>query len=116
MSKTSTLSLAVTVNGDGLAGATYIPPQSPVINANAPEGVPVAVALSSGANTLSVPAGALHAVVSPSTTSTNVKHLKTTSGDVGIPFTNQVAIIPVAGLSAVYCDATAAETIAVAWT
>ena len=114
MSKTSTISCAVSVNGDGSA-FSHTPPQSPVANPNAPEGGAVSFALGAGANTIPVPAGSLWLMVEPPITSTNPKSLRKVSGDTGAPVTSQLEWICVAGLSNVYINATAAETVTLLW-
>ena len=114
MSKQSVLSLAVTVNGDGLA-ENYTPPQSPQTNPNAPEGGPVAVALGSGSTTVPVPAGSVAALVVPLPTSVNAKALRTVSGDTGAAFTSQMQLVNVTGLSNIYLTATVGETISILW-
>lgn len=114
MSKTSVISLAVSINGDG-ACVNYTPPQSPITNPNAPEGGPIAVALASGANTIPVPSGATSVLVVPPSASTNAKQLKTLSGDTGITFTSQLQVINVTGLSSVYITSAAAESMSLVW-
>ena len=114
MSKTSTLSFAATVNGDG-ATVSYIPSQSPIMNANAPEGGPVSVVLASGANPIPVPASANTVMIVPSVTSINSKQAKTVSGDTGVTFTSQIVVLPVAGLPDVYCTSAAIETVTLMW-
>lgn len=116
MSKTSKFSCAVAVCGDGIVGDTWIPPQSPLSNPNAPGGVPSpSVALSAGLNTIAVPSGSIYALVSAGVTSANVKNLKTTSGDIGIPITNQMVLIPVTGLTSIYCQSVGSDSITIAW-
>ena len=116
MSKTSTFSCAIGVSGDGLVSNCFIPPQSPFTNANAPGAVPApVVSLSSGENAIAVPSGAAYVAISPSLLSTNTKTAKGATGDTGFNFTNQMLVLPVAGLSSFYINSTAAETITLAW-
>lgn len=116
MSKTSKFSCAASVSGDGIVCDTWIPPQSPMSNPNAPGGVPIpSIALTSGLNTISVPPGAVYALVSAGVTSTVAKELKTISGDTGIAFTSQMALIPVAGLASIYVESAATDSITIAW-
>lgn len=115
MAKTSTLTVSATVTGDGLAGDTYAPPQGPLVNAAAPQGIPSVVALGAGANTLAVPAGAQYALLVPPPASANAKQAKTISGDTGVTFTSGIVLLPVGGLSSIYCTATAGESLSVAW-
>ncbi len=81
MSKTSTLSLGLTVTGDGV-NDSYAPP--PVTNSAAPYGGQVSLALAAGFNTITKPAGAVGCVITPPATSTNAKTLKGLTGDTGI--------------------------------
>lgn len=82
MSKVSSVSIAGSVNGDGISetfGAFNI------TNLTAPGGVPQNVSLSSGNNTLTPPAGAQWVLIVPPTVSTVAKTIKGVAGDTGIP-------------------------------
>jgi hypothetical protein len=115
MSKTSTVATSVTINGDG-ANINYAPPSSPLVNANAPEGGPVAVALSSGSNTIPVPPNARRVLLSPPSGSIVAKTFRSVSGDTGVGFTTDFQLFTVSGLSNIYLTATGtAETIDVLW-
>lgn len=115
MSKTSTLTITASVVGDGLAGDSYSPPQGPLVNASAPQGIPSVLTLASGANTIPVPTGSQYALLVPPAASTNSKQAKTISGDTGVTFTLGVVLLPVGGLSNIYCTATSIESLSIAW-
>jgi hypothetical protein len=115
MAKTSTLTVTASVTGDGLAGDSYAPPQGPFVNTSAPQGIPSVVQLGGGSNSLAVPAGAQYALLVPPAASTNAKLAKTISGDTGVSFTSSIVLLPVAGLSTIYCTATAGEALSIAW-
>lgn len=87
MAKTSNTSIGVTVSGDGIEN-TYVPRGSPVENTSAPQGGPVRLSLSAGNNSITIPTGAIGAVFSPPTTSTNVKIVKGVNGDTGVTVRN----------------------------
>lgn len=115
MAKISTTTLAVVVSGDGVS-ESYTPPGAPITNANAPAGGPLNVALTTGDNTLAVPAGAVAVLLVPPTSSTVVKKLKV-PGDAGTPFGRAApSLLGLdVGTSTLTINASAGETIAVHW-
>ena len=115
MSKTSSLALSLAINGDG-ASISYVPPQSPIVSANAPEGGPISIVLSGGSNTIPVPPSSGQALVVPPSTSSNVKALRSLVGDTGVSFQFRPQLIDVVGLSNIYITSTTTETISIAWT
>ena len=116
MSKTSILTQAVTINGDGVA-INYTPPQSPFVNPNAPEGGPVAVSLIVGTITVPVPAGARWVSPNPLPGSTFVKQVKAASADTGFSFTSNgpPQTMCVQGLSNIYITSTGVEPLDLVW-
>ena len=116
MAKTSTISLSAYVSGDGIVGTTYNPPQSPLTNPAAPEGIPTAASLSAGANTVAVPAGALRALIVPVLNSANSKTVRTVPGDTGVTFTADPVLLPLAaGVTTLYFQSTGAEVLQIVW-
>lgn len=115
MSKQVSIALTVSCGGDGVTTYTYVPPASPLVNNNAPEAVPQSVVLTTGANTIPVPAGATQCILVPPTGSAVAKNAKTTSGDVGLAFTGTPVLFPLAGVTNVFVQAGAGETISVVW-
>lgn len=116
MAKKSTVTLAVTVTGDGV-NTTYNPVGTPIINLAAPAGGPIAAALSTGDNTLTVPAGASHLLIVPATDSVVVKKLKGVGGDTGFtiaPASPTLLGLPAAAVS-VLLNASAGEVITIEW-
>jgi hypothetical protein len=116
MAKTSTTSVSVAVSGDGVA-ETFTPSSSPVINASAPAGGPISVALSTGDNTLTVPPGAQGFVFVPPTSSVVVKKLKGIAGDTGFtlsPTLPSVIMLP-AGATTALVNAASSETVSIHW-
>jgi ABC-type Na+ efflux pump permease subunit len=83
MAKTSTSSLSVAVSGDGIVGETYVPQGYPVVNVAAPAGGEFPYALTSGDNTIAVPAGAIGYILRPLTSSIVAKQIRSASSVVG---------------------------------
>lgn len=116
MAKKSTVTLVVTVTGDGV-NTTYNPVGTPIINLAAPAGGPLSVALSSGDNVLTPPAGAMGLLIVPPTNSVVVKKLKGVGGDTGVtiaPAAPMLLSLPSGG-GAVTLNAGAGETIVIEW-
>src|SRR5271165_1777164 len=79
MSKTVTTTVAVTLSGDGFAGAPFY--TAAIVNTGgAPPG---SFVLTVGFNTIPVPAAALGVTIVPPVGSVNVKTLKGVTGDTG---------------------------------
>ena len=116
MAKISTTSLSVVVAGDGVS-ESYTPPGTPITNAAAPAGGPLNVTLSTGDNTLTVPTGAVAALVVPPTTSTVTKKIKGAAGDTGVTIASATPmLLPLGtGTASFILNASAGETIAVHW-
>lgn len=116
MAKTATTTISVLVTGDGV-NESYQPPTQPLINANAPAGGPLSVALSSGDNTLTVPPGAQGFILVPPSSSVVAKKLKGIGGDTGFTLspTNPTVISLPAGASTVLLNAGSAETVSIHW-
>lgn len=115
MAKASTITISAFVSGDGIVGSTYNPPMSPLPNANAPGGIPVEYQLSAGSNSIVAPPGTLRALVVPVLNAVNAKNAKTTSGDVGIVFTADPVLIPIAGGATLYINSVGADTVFIVW-
>jgi len=114
MAKISTLSMSGSVQGDTVTesfGAFTI------TNAAAPGAVPQNVALASGANTLTVPAGAVWFMLVPPALSIVTKTLKGVTGDTGVVM---APALPFAfgfnpGTVSFVITASGAETVQVFW-
>lgn len=116
MAKKSSLSMTVTVAGDGV-NTTYNPVGTPIVNLAAPAGGPLSVALTTGDNTLAVPAGAVALLVVPDPASVVVKKLKGVGGDTGFtiaPASPSLLGLPSSAVS-VLLNASAGETITIEW-
>lgn len=116
MAKTATTSISVLVTGDGV-NESFIPPTAPMVNAAAPAGGPLSVALSSGDNTLTVPPGAQGLIFVPPSSSVVVKKLKGIGGDTGFtisPTLPSILMLP-AGASTVLINAASSETVSIHW-
>jgi hypothetical protein len=81
MSKTATLNFTLTVIGDGENGS-YVSP--PITNTVTPGGAESIVELQVGFNVVTVPPGALMAVIVPASSSANTKTMKGLTGDTGV--------------------------------
>ena len=114
MAKTSTTQITVTTTGDGVT-STDAP--AATVNTAAPSGGPVAVALSAGDNTITVPSNAVGMVVIPPAASTNAKKLKGAGGDTGFSLRpNEPAALPLpASTASVIINSVGAETVFVHW-
>lgn len=116
MSKTSTLNLPVTINGDGVS-LSYAPPGVPITNAAAPVGGPTPQVLSPGDNSISVPTGAQGVLIVPPTSSVIVKKLKGAGGDTGVvisPSLCTMLSLP-SGATTLLINAASGETITLLW-
>lgn len=87
MSKAAALALSLTVQGDGQNTAWA--PTVAITNAASPGGSQQ-IALSSGANTITVPTGAIGFVYVPPSSSGVSKTLKGVSGDTGLPMATAI--------------------------
>jgi hypothetical protein len=110
MAKTSTATLTVSVSGDGVA-ANYTVSST---NNAAPGGGPTAVALSSGNNTITGPAGTTGALVVPPAGSMVAKVLKGVNGDTGIALSNTLPFFVSAASFVI--NAASGETVQIFWT
>lgn len=115
MAKNVSITLSVSCGGDGIVQYTYNPPASPLVNQNAPEAVPQVGQLTTGLNTIPVPANATQCMLIPPTTSQIAKTAKTTSGDIGLAFTGTPILFPLAGVTNVYVVSAGAEAISLVW-
>lgn len=116
MAKKSTVTLSLTITGDGIT-TTYVPPTAPIVNNTAPAGGPILVALSTGDNDLTVPAGATSVLIVPLSDSAVVKKLKGDAADVGVtiaPASPTLLGLP-SGATEVTINAASGETISVVW-
>jgi|SRR5579872_4460961 len=82
---TSTWKLILSVLGDGLT-TSYTPAEATVSNTAAPEGIPLAVPLTTGSNSIPVPAGATMVTVFPPSASTLTKTVGGLSVAPNLPF------------------------------
>ena len=116
MAKTSTTSISVAVTGDGVV-ESFTPATAPIVNAAAPAGGPLNVALSTGDNTLAVPPGAQGLVFVPPSSSVVAKKLKGIAGDTGFLLSPTLpsAIMVPAGTATVLINAASAETVLIHW-
>ncbi len=116
MAKTSKASIGVTVTGDGVSNS-YVPPGNPMTNAAAPNGGTEDLVLAAGNNVVTLPAGAIGAVITPPTTSTNVKIIKGVAGDTGIGIRSgdPVLLTFVAGTTVFSINSVGIETLALQW-
>ena len=117
MAKTSTVTLVVAIQGDGI-NTSYTPPGAPIINTTAPAGGPITVTLASGDNTLTVPPGSLGLLIVPSSTSTVVKKLKGIGGDTGFTISSSRITGPIGlpvGATTLLLNASGIEDITVQW-
>ncbi len=112
----SSLALSVTVTGPGFSD-TYVPPQLPLTNTTPPGNVPTNLALSTGNNTVTIPAGTNRIMLVDPPGSTNAKTLKGVAGDSGIALRpGDVHVFGVTSSQASFVvNAAAPETIAVAF-
>jgi hypothetical protein len=116
MAKTSTTTVTMSVTGDGVS-LSYTPLGAPIVNAAAPAGGPVAIALAAGDNTITVPPGAVGFILVPPAASVVVKRLKGIAADTGFtlaPATPSVIALPTAAAS-VLLNASATETVSIQW-
>lgn len=116
MSKTASLTITVSITGDGLNPLTY---STSFDNSNGfgAQG-PYALALSAGFNSLTAPTNATtppkFVILKPASTSTNTKTIKGVTGDTGpaaLAWTSQLVILPMGSAGAWGITATAGETI-----
>lgn len=117
MAKTSTVTINVSVTGDGIA-TSYQPPGSPLVNPGAPGGGPITYALSSGDNTIAIPPGSLGVFIIPASTSTVAKKLKGSGGDTGFPISPNLMSGPISlvvGQASLMLNAASAENITLDW-
>lgn len=116
MAKTSTTSLSVAVSGDGVS-ETYVPATAPIVNAAAPAGGPLSVALTTGDNTLTVPPGAQGFLLVPPSASAVAKKLKGVGGDTGfsLSMTLPSLLMLPTGASTVLINAASSETVQIHW-
>jgi hypothetical protein len=115
MSKTSTVTLTVSVTGDGLSESYALPA---VVNAAAPGGGPSNLALATGFNSIAVPPGSLGFILIPPVGSVITKTLKGITGDTGIPLhvTNPTWVsLPPATATIGITAGGAGETVAIHW-
>lgn len=93
MSKTATVAgTSVTVTGDGV-GLVYTIPGLPSVNTLAPDPIQN-VAMTTGANTVTVPAGAQYVVIVPPVGSVVSMKLKGDTADIGVTLaTNRPSIM-----------------------
>ena len=112
MAKTATASVTIAVSGDGVSFKFTTPTQT---NAASPfQHQPIA--LTTGANTITPPAGATMALVVPPTSSAVTKTLKGVTGDTGYALNppGMPSFIPV-GAGALVINASSGETVEFYW-
>jgi hypothetical protein len=116
MSKTSTISVQLSVIGDGVSDL-YTPPGYPIVNNSAPTGIPVPIVLALGDNTIAVPTGTQAFLLQPPTGSVVTKKLKGVGGDTGFLINPSLPlIVPVpTGTTSILINASAGETVQIAW-
>jgi hypothetical protein len=117
MAKTSVLSMAVQIVGDGVNETYNIVAVNPVVNPAAPGGGPLLYALITGANTIPVPPGSISMVIAPPPASVVALTLKGLTGDTGFPLApNLPAMLPLpTGTLTVLIDAAAPENVSILW-
>lgn len=117
MSKTSTVTIAVTVQGDGISPpSTYVPPSSPLVNFAAPENVPAPLVLTSGDNAITIPPGSTRLLIEPPVG--NVTTIKLgLAADTGWPCapTGTKLLDWPTGTTTVHIDVGANLTVAASW-
>jgi len=115
MAKTSSVTMSITVSGDGL-GFTYVPPTAPVVNPASP-GSEILTALAPGDNIITPPPNANYCLVVPAGTSTNPKKLKGVGGDTGVAIhpSNPTLVALPSGGGTFIINATAGETVTLGW-
>ena len=117
MAKASTVTLSVTITGDG-ESLSYSLPAGNITNAAAPMGGPIPTALTSGDNTITVPSGAVEVLIVPPAASVVVKKLKGIGGDTGVtisPSQPMMLSLP-AGATTFILNAGSTETVTLVWT
>lgn len=116
MAKQSTVTLGVSVTGDGLT-LGYSPQGFPLQNPNAPAGVPTSVAIVNGNNTISIPSGCIAILIQPPAGSVITKTLKGVAGDTGVPIhtANPTLLSLPSGTSSILIAANGAETLAISF-
>lgn len=102
MSKTATVAgTSVTVTGDGV-GMVYTIPGLPSVNTLAPDPIQD-IAMTSGANTVTVPSGAQYVVIVPPSGSVITMTLKGDAGDTGVHLaTNRPSLMALASNAATF--------------
>lgn len=112
MAKTSTLTITVQVTGDGVNDNwTPTPPQ----NTAAPGGGPQLLALASGDNTITVPAGASGFVLLPPAGSAVVKKIKGAGGDTGVTISNTLPFVGSVSAGSLIINASNVENVQIFW-
>lgn len=115
MAKTTTTNIQFQLSGDGFVASQNLFTSSV---ANSSGTVPTSVALTTGANTITVPAAAVGIMIVPPPASSNAKTLKGVSGDTGIALApaGVVSLPFTAGaVSSIVINSAGSETIAVFW-
>lgn len=110
MAKTSTVSVGVTITGDGTT-TSYSP--TAVQNTSAPDGGPRLLVLTTGNNTITPPTGATGFTLSPGTVA---KTLKGIAGDTGVPLSiTGLTTVFLASAASFVINSTGGETISIFW-
>lgn len=115
MSKTSTVTTTISIVGDGVNETITQSYQ----NTACPSGAPQALSLSSGANTLTVPTGAVALTIIPPAGNAVTLTLKGVTGDTGVALspTNPTGPIPLATtVTTLVLTAGSNITVGIAWT
>jgi hypothetical protein len=115
MSKTVTTTVAVTLSGDGFAGAPFYT----VATVNTGGAPPGSFGLAVGFNTIPVPAAALGVTIVPPPGSVNSKILKGVTGDTGFPLAQSGStVLPfnaAGAVASIGITSAAIETIELIW-
>lgn len=117
MAKQSTVTLTISVAGDGL-NTSFTPTGTPLVNVAAPAGGPVGITLASGDNTILVPPGSKGLIIIPPSTSTVVKKLKGAAPDTGFSISPSILSgpigLPTAAVS-IILNAVSSEEVQIMW-
>ena len=117
MSVSVQLSISATVSGSGIT-ESYTPPGFPFTNAQSLGAGPIPTPLAASTeNTIDVPNGGpyQYALIVPPTSSANAKILKGASGDTGLTFQKNIALISLESVSSFIIESTSAEVVGILW-
>lgn len=120
MSKTATMDIVISVQGDGTNDSWRLSTFNPIVLTDSP-GNRTVYSLSAGFNSITCPkaqdgGASSYAVIIPQVGSTNVKTLKGVTGDTGTSFTSQEFVVPIAsGTTSIGITSVATDYIEIYW-